>query len=223
MSDIEEKTLQLLEKSVRNSLKTAPGCHDWDHTLRVFHNALKIAEEEKKSAVVNMFIIKAAALLHDIARPEELKREDRICHAALGSEMTPNILKSCGFKDKTVIANIAECVKRHRFRGKNEHPATIEQKIIFDADKLDSIGAVGVGRAIHFSGRIGSRLHNSKEEAMTSDAYSENDSAYREYLVKLLHIPDRMLTDTGKKLAAERVEFMHLFFNTLNRETHIND
>ena len=211
--------LQLLEKRVKESLKSAPGCHDWDHTSRVFHNAIQIAEGEKKEHNIDMLIVQAAALLHDIGRIEELKESGRICHAALGFKLAPSILRECGFSDETVIANIAECVKRHRFRGENQKPETVEQKIIFDADKLDSIGAVGIGRAIHFSGRIGSRLHNNRDEAINSDAYSLEDSAYREYLVKLQYIPKRMLTPTGRALAEERAEFMHLFFKTLNRET----
>jgi len=221
ISDLEINIIKKVEEKVRKSLLSAPGCHDWDHTRRVFYNAVKIAEEEMKHSIVDIFIIKTAALLHDIARPEELKREGKICHALLGSKIAPDILRECGVSDEKIIAKIAECIKRHRYRGKNPPPETIEEKIIFDADKLDSIGAVGVGRAIHFSGRIGSRLHNTEEEAINSVAYSENDSAYREYLVKLRHIPDKMLTDSGKKFATKRIEFMHLFFNTLNKETSI--
>ncbi len=212
--------LHILEERVKHLLKSAPGCHDWDHTFRVFNNAITIADGEKKMQKIDMLVIKAAALLHDIGRVEELEQNGKICHAALGFKLAPEILKECGFSDKTMVANIAECVRRHRFRGKEENPETIEQKIIFDADKLDSIGAVGIGRAIHFSGRIGSRLHNTKEEAMNSEAYSSEDSAYREYLVKLQHIPERMLTDTGRQLAMQRTEFMHLFFETLNSEAY---
>jgi uncharacterized protein len=165
-------------------------------------------------------IVEAAALLHDIGRVEELKQNGKICHANLGFEIAPGILRECGFEDEEIIAKVSECVRRHRFRGKSEKPETIEQKIIFDADKLDSIGAIGVGRAIHFSGRIGSRLHNTEKEALDSDAYSGEDSAYREYLVKLRHIPDRMFTETGRKLALKRAESMHLFFDTLNNEVY---
>ena len=213
--------LQVLEKSVKESLRNAPGCHDWDHTFRVFRNAVNIAEGEKKEHSIDMLTVKAAALLHDIGRIEELKENGKICHAELGFNLAPEILRNCGFSDEALIANIAECVRRHRFRGEHQKPETIEQKIIFDADKLDSIGAVGVGRAIHFSGRIGSRLHNSREEALSAPEYSMEDSAYREYLVKLQYIPGRMLTSTGRALAAERAEFMHLFFKTLNSETGI--
>lgn len=212
--------LKKLAERVRKELESAPGCHDWDHTSRVFHNARIISEGESQLENVDMIVVEASALLHDIGRVEELKQNGKICHANLGFEIAPGILRECGFEDIEIIAKVAECVKRHRFRGKSEKPETIEQKIIFDADKLDSIGAVGVGRAIHFSGRIGSRLHNSEEEATASDAYSGEDSAYREYLVKLRHIPDRMLTETGKKLAIKRTEFMHLFFDTLNDEVY---
>ena len=211
--------LQLLEKRVKESLESAPGCHDWDHTFRVFHNAVKIAEGERREQGIDMLTVKAAALLHDIGRMEELKQNGKICHAALGFKLAPPILRECGFVDEMLIANIAECVKRHRFRGEHQEPETVEQKIIFDADKLDSIGAVGIGRAIHFSGRIGSRLHNRRDEALSAGEYSQEDSAYREYLVKLQYIPERMLTPTGRALAVKRAEFMHLFFDTLNRET----
>ncbi len=214
------KKLKQLADRVKKELESAPGCHDWDHTSRVFHNSKIIADGEKRNTSVDMTVVDAAALLHDIGRIEELKQNGKICHADLGFKITPDLLKECGFDDEDFIVKVAECVKRHRFRGNNEKPETIEQKIIFDADKLDSIGAVGVGRAIHFSGRIGSRLHNTKERALGSDAYSEEDSAYREYLVKLQHIPDKMLTDTGKKLAHERAKFMHLFFDTINDEVY---
>jgi uncharacterized protein len=212
--------LQKLTGKVQKELETAPGCHDWDHTSRVLHNARIIAEGEGRKSNVDMQIVVAAALLHDIGRIEELNNQGKICHADLGFKIAPDILRECGFEDEGKIAKIAECVRRHRYRGKNESPETIEQKIIFDADKLDSIGAVGVARALHFSGRIGSRLHNTEEEATASDAYSGEDSAYREYLVKLRHIPEKMLTETGRQLAHKRAEFMHQFFDTLNEEVY---
>jgi uncharacterized protein len=94
----------------------------------------------------------------------------------------------------------------------------LEEQIIYDADKLDSIGAVGIGRAFHFAGREGAKLHNSAEAALNSAAYSREDSAYREYLVKLRHIPERMLTVAGRELAIERAAFMDQFFQRLNHE-----
>ena len=212
--------LKLLIEKVKEKLEAAPGCHDWEHTARVWHNARIIAAGESQWSPIDLFVVDAAAVLHDVARPEELKASGKICHATNGAKIAKKLLPECGFTDKEQIANIAECVRRHRFRGRVESPESIEQKIIYDADKLDSIGAVGVGRAIHFSGRIGSSLHNTEEEALASDAYGDGDSAYREYLVKLRHIPEKMLTATGRQLAEGRAEYMHEFFDRLNAEVY---
>ena len=83
---------------------------------------------------------------------------------------------------------IVNCVKRHRYRS-SDLPVTLEEKIVYDADKLDSVGAIGIGRAFLFAGRSGAKVHNTKEDALNSESYSEEDTAYREYLVKLRHIP----------------------------------
>jgi uncharacterized protein len=212
--------LNIITGKVKAILEAAPGCHDWEHTARVLHNAKIIAAHESLKTSVNIIVIEAAAIMHDVARLEELKEHGKVCHATLGAERAEKILRECDFAEKNVIAEITECVKRHRFRGNAEPPETIEQKIIYDADKLDSIGAVGIGRAIHFSGRIGSSLHNTKEEALASEAYGDGDSAYREYLVKLRNIPEKMLTNTGRMMAAERATYMHAFFERLNAEVY---
>ena len=215
-----DNKLKQVSEKVKAVLKTAPGCHDWEHTVRVLHNARIITARESLKTPVDTVVVEAAAILHDIARPEELKTAGKICHATLGAEFAEKILLECNFNDKDIIAGIVACVKRHRFRGAAELPVTIEEKIIYDADKLDSIGAIGIGRAIHFSGRIGSSLHNTKEEALASEAYGTGDSAYREYLVKLRNIPEKMLTVTGRMMAAERATYMHAFFERLNAEVY---
>ena len=109
----------------------------------------------------------------------------------------------------------------HRFRAKRI-PATLEAKIVYDADKLDSLGAVGVGRAFLFAGRVHARLHNTEREAVNSPAYSREDTAYREYLVKLRHLPDGMLTEPGRTIARERAAFMAEFFRRMNAETGLD-
>jgi uncharacterized protein len=208
--------LDLLKKFVKNKLMSSPGCHDWEHTQRVLHNALIIADAEAQHGP-DLNVIAYAALLHDIARSEELLADSKVCHAELGAQMVADIFQKLNILNVDPLI-VAECVRRHRYRNNKNTPETIEQKIIFDADKLDSLGAIGVARAIHFSGRIGSVLHNSKEIALNSEAYSKQDSAYREYLVKLQYIPEKMLTDTGRVMAVERFDFMRLFFEQMNIE-----
>lgn len=213
-SDSRKRLFDKLFAKARDVLESAPGCHDFDHTVRVLHNARLLCKME---GLADGFAVELAALLHDIARPEELAANGKICHAQLGDAKSKALLKEAGCDDAELVETVALCVRRHRFRGKDQ-PVSHEERIVYDADKLDSIGAVGIGRAFHFAGRIGARLHNSEAEATSSSAYSREDSAYREYLVKLRHVPERMLTDSGRRLAVSRAAFMKLFFDTVEEE-----
>ena len=210
-----------LREAVRRELCDAPGCHDFDHTERVLRNAEMLAELELEPEDSRSFLaVSLAAMLHDIARPEEMKSNGKICHAQAGYGKAIRFLRECGCDDEALIQLVANAVKRHRYRGKDQ-PETLIDKILYDADKLDSIGAVGIGRAFHFAGRIGARLHNPASEAVAGEAFGREDSAYREYLVKLRNVPERMLTASGRTAATERAEFMHEFFRKLCRESGV--
>ena len=82
-------------------------------------------------------------------------------------------------------------------------PETTEAKILFDADKLDSIGAVGIGRAFLFAGEVGARLHNKDRDLSPTKPYTKEDTAYREYMVKLRHSREKMLTKEGRRIAED--------------------
>ncbi len=84
---------------------------------------------------------------------------------------------------------------------------------------MDSIGAVGIGRAFLFAGEVGAKLHNKGIDLDKTHAYSEEDTAYREYWVKLRFIKDRILTAEGRRLAQQRHAFMEGFFSQLDEET----
>lgn len=211
------KTFEKLSNRVQAFLAKSPRCHDWEHTLRVLGNARMIAKLEKKS---DLRVIEISALFHDIARADELSIQGKICHAKKGAEITGNILKEEGI-NQALIDKVVKCVRRHRFRS-GDTPVSLEEKIIYDADKLDSLGAVGLGRAFLFAGRIGAKLHNTPEEALNSKSYSENDTAYREYLFKLKDLPKKMLTVSGRKVARKRVLFMDKFFKKLDLEISEN-
>lgn len=203
-----------LWNAVEKELSAGPGCHDFEHTKRVIRNAEEISRSERPESPD---AVRIGALLHDIARPEELASGGKLCHAQLGGAKAERILRECGCRDEALLHLVPEIVRSHRFRG-DTAPVSPEAKIVYDADKLDSLGAFGVARAFYFAGRIGARLHNTEEEALRSPSYSEQDSAYREYLVKLRILPDRMLTETGRLLARSRAEYMKDFFDRLNEE-----
>ena len=81
--------------------------------------------------------------------------------------------------------------------------------------------AYGIGRAFLFAGKCGARLHNTRDEALNSPAYSLQDTAYREYLVKLSKLPEVMQTVPGARIAVERAKFMSEFFSRLDEETRL--
>jgi len=95
---------------------------------------------------------------------------------------------------------------------------SLEARILFDADKIDSLGAIGIGRAFLFAGQVGARLHNSDSALTGSSPYTIEDTAYREFRFKLRKLRERMLTPLGRRLADERHRFMEEFFSRLNLE-----
>lgn len=214
--EFEDKFLEIAA-FVKRKLENAGGCHDFDHTQRVLTNALLLAD---KLPEADRRVVRMASLLHDVARPEEAATKGRKCHAVLGSELAASLLREAGF-DESFADRVAAAVLTHRFRA-GRIPTTPEARIVYDADKLDSLGAVGLGRAFLFAGRVQAKLHNKASEAVGSPAYSREDTAYREYLVKLRHIPGGMLTAPGRRLARSRARFMRTFFRRLNEETGLN-
>lgn len=208
MENLVEKVRQLMIER----LSTNKGSHDFDHTERVYNNAVHLAKAEG----ADLEIVQLAALLHDICRKEEDDTNGAINHATKGAEVAREVLLDLDVSEDK-IERVCECVARHRFRDNNT-PETLEEKIIFDADKLDSIGAVGLGRAFLFAGEFGSRMHNKDVDIATTAEYTKEDTAYREFLVHLSKIKDRMQTEEGRRLAEHRHQFMADFFDEMNAE-----
>ena len=205
-------------RMVKDKMNQSGSCHGFDHVCRVMRNAEQLLTFHPQA---DKEVVMLAALLHDIARPEEEASRGKVCHAVLGAEMVPGFLRKNGFPEE-LVAPVSMAVKTHRFRGKNE-PQSLEADLIFDADKLDSLGAAGIGRAFLFAGRENARLHNTAEEALSSEAYSKEDTAYREYLVKLRYLPRKMRSEAGRKMAVKRAAFMADFFEQLDSETNLGE
>ncbi len=205
-----------IKREVKTLFKKTKGSHDWDHTMRVLNLCAHIGKKE----AADLKILKFAALLHDIGRSYEDESSGKVCHAAKGAELAGRMLKKYGLsRDET--DRIIHCIQTHRFRGRKK-PLTREAKVLFDADKLDSIGAVGIGRAFLFAGEVGAKLHNKGVNLAGTKPYTEQDTAYREWMIKLRKVRDRIFTKEAKRLAEERHGFMEEFFNRLNREVDGN-
>jgi len=204
--------LEDIRKEAKKFFERSNGCHDFHHTERVYNLCMQIGKKEN----ANLEILGVAALLHDIGREEEMRTRGEICHAEHGSKIAQKILEDKNF-DREYINKIIHCVQCHRFR-KNKVPESKEAKILFDADKLDSIGAIGLGRAFLFAGEVGARLHDENVDIEKTKSYSKEDTPYREFLIKLSKIKDRLFTEEGRRIAEERHEYMGDFFKRINRE-----
>lgn len=205
--DPNSAAVERAERAARSFFEAARGSHDWEHTRRVCNLCERIGAAEK----ADMAVLRVAARLHDIGRADQDRVNGRVCHARRGAELAEPILRDLPLS-AAQKENIRHCIRTHRFRG-DQRPETLEARVLFDADKMDSIGAVGVARAYLFAGEIGARLHNPDVDVAETESYSIDDTGYREFKVKLIGIRDRMLTPTGRRLAEERHAFMAAFFD----------
>lgn len=188
------------------------GSHGWEHTLRVHRLCKHIGLIEQ----VDMDVLLIASYLHDIGRCYQDESNGAICHAEKGARMAWPIIKDLALTEKQK-ENIIHCIRTHRFRG-NQVPKTAEAKALFDADKIDAIGAVGIARAYLFAGELGAKFHNPDVDVEDTVPYSKEDTGFREYWVKLRKIKDSMLTREGKRMAGDRHAFMEEFFNRFHEE-----
>ena len=210
-----EEVRQAAWNWMRSRLGSAADGHDCDHTIRVVRHALELCRELPEADV---FTVEIAAVLHDIARPEESAGRGVPDHAEAGAVLAEAFLLERGVAPEQA-RRIAACIREHRYRS-DRRPTSPEAAILFDADKLDSLGATGIGRAFLFAGKTGARLHNRKEEALSGAPYGPEDTAYREYLVKLRKLPEIMRTEPGRRRAGCLKCFMDDFFRQLNREIY---
>jgi Predicted HD superfamily hydrolase len=193
---------------------TGPS-HDFSHIERVFQLALQIGRNEG----ADLRIIGIAALFHDIGRKCEEESGGAICHAAASAAMTGGILAQ-RHEEPSQVAAICECIATHRFRDNNP-PQSIEAKCLYDADKLDSLGAIGIARAYLWLGEHGGAVYSKDSLWQKVDPDSnrpEDDSLQREWHIKLRFIQERLFTETAKKIAQKRSLIMKNFLTTLEHE-----
>ncbi|WJQ81077.1 HD domain-containing protein [Brevibacillus brevis] len=169
--------------------------HDWQHNLRVMAMCERIGCEEG----ADMEVLRLAALLHDIGRAEE--RHTGECHAEISARLAGEWLAERSMTE-AFISRVQSAILAHRFR-KERPPHTLEEKVLFDADKLDSIGAIGVARVFAYTGVIGQPIQSDDPNQHTP---------YKEYTWKLQRIKDKLFTMTAQKIAEDRHRFMTMFF-----------
>jgi uncharacterized protein len=200
------RTLAEVEAFARQRFDGARGSHDWGHTRRVHAICMRIGRQ----AGADLAVLAPAAYLHDIGRYRQDAAGGAVCHAREGAAMAAELLADYPLAPAR-LENVLHCIASHRYRGEGA-PCTLEARILFDADKLDAIGAVGVARTFLFAGEVGATLHNPEVAPEDTAPYTPDDTGYREFTLKLSKIKDRMLTEEGRRMAADRHRFMERFF-----------
>ena len=206
----------MVEKSVFNEIRKQTAQyykhshHDRYHVERVYNLAIRLAQEEK----ADIDTVKAAVLLHDIARAmeDEGKIND---HATEGAKMARKILNKVHFP-KQKIPNVIHCVETHRFRNYLK-PKTLEAQILQDADRLDIIGAIGIARVFTRGGWSNTPIHD--PTIPPKEKYNgKSETAVNHIHEKLLKIKHTINTESAKKIADERHRYVEQFLERLLRE-----
>ena len=205
-----ENTINFVKKQLEN----AESGHNWFHMERVYNNALLIAKDE----TCNLEVVQLAALLHDIADSKFHDGDETV-----GPKVARAFLTSENVSEET-INHVVKIIENISFKGGNfeKQFTSKELEIVQDADRLDAIGAVGIARTFNYGGYKNREIYNpeispnltmSKEEYKNSTAPTINH-----FYEKLLLLKDKMNTETGKKIAQLRHDFMETFLEQFYNE-----
>lgn len=167
-------------------------------------------------------IVQAAALLHD-SRGSDLLSGERLAHHEASSRFAGLILQDAGWHPQRIQA-VQHCIRAHRYRGEAENePRTIEAKVLFDADKLDVLGAIGAARTIAYAVQAGQPIYEPPSEKFLKSGKCEEGeahSSYHEYIFKLRNVKDRLFTKSARQIAEQRDAFLSAFYQQLAAEVN---
>jgi uncharacterized protein len=193
----------------------ADAVHAFDHILRV----LALAERIARAEGADLEIVRAAVLLHDADGAAPSAGAGRAAHHENSAAFAREVLAAEGWPADRIAA-VQHCIRAHRYRG-TEPPRTLEAQIMFDSDKLDVLGAIGVARTVAYAALAGEPLTgdpSAQFRATLQKEPGEPHTPYHEFLFKLSKIKDRLHTATARALAAERHQYLSDFFDRLHQE-----
>jgi uncharacterized protein len=198
-ADAIDKTAEFIKEKFANETTG----HDWWHMYRVWRLAQQIGKHEDG---VDMLVVELGALLHDIA--DWKFHDDEEAGPQAAREWLENINV-----DNKVIEQVEDIIRNVSFKGaKVENKLSKEGQIIWDADKLDAIGAIGIARAFAYGGANNRSMYEPDREAVHHDTFEDykNDKTgtINHFYDKLLLLKDKMFTKTGKKIAQHRHDVM---------------
>ena len=208
---------EIIEKTVdfvKETLKNAEWGHDRRHIYRVRKTAKHIAKTEK----VDILIVELWALLHDIADAKFYDGDDTV-----GPKKAKEFLESLKI-DQQIVDHVEKIVKNVSFKGGNHQQEfrSGELDVVQDADRLDALGAIGIARTFHYNGHKNREIYNPNIKPnlhMTKEEYYKSEApAINHFYEKLLLLKERINTETGKKIAEHRHEYMKIYLEEFYKE-----
>jgi uncharacterized protein len=203
-----EQIIQKTADYIRREFSDDSSGHDWWHIYRVWKNAIAICEIEKADS----FIVQLAALLHDLDDWKFNDHGDETPHRARAW------LDSCDV-DSSIADSVCEIIEHISYKGAGVENKmdSLEGFIVQDADRLDAIGAIGIGRAFAYGGYKNRPLYDPdsapKMHASFEEYKNSKSATINHFYEKLLLLKDRMNTATAKRIAAERHKVMENFLS----------
>ncbi|WP_210464925.1 HD domain-containing protein [Rufibacter roseolus] len=190
--------------------------HDWWHIKRVWQNAMSIAQQEN----ADLTVVQLGALLHDIADWKFNAGDEEA-----GPRAAQKWLKERGAPED-LIQKVCQIIREVTFKGAgvDTTPSTLEGKVVQDADRLDAIGAIGIGRAFAYGGHKGREMYHPGQEPRlhaSFEEYKKNQGpTLNHFYEKLFLLKDRFSTAAGRRLAQERHAYMEQFVAQFLMEWH---
>ena len=204
------KVLDQIKKDVVTIMDNDPA-HDFDHVMRVYNNAQKIAKKEK----VNQKLVLTAALLHDIVSYPKSSKRSKLSSIE-SAKKSKTILNKYDFTP-IEITIISDAISEHSF-SQNKIPQTLEGRILQDADRLDALGAIGIARVFATSGSLNRPFYNIDDPFCKKRGPDDNLWAIDHFFNKLLKLEFMMNTKSGKTEAKKRTKVLKIFLKQLQQE-----
>ena len=208
---MKKETYLLLENYMLSCM--GDSAHDKEHVYRVLYTALDIAQTLQD---VDYDILICSCLLHDIGRKEQFENP-AVCHAKAGVEKAKNFLIQNNFPSE-FAEHVSQCILTHRYRNDNL-PQSIEAQILFDADKVDACGTLGIARTLFYKGQVSEPLYSLLPNGEVSDGTDDTRPSFlQEYKYKLENIYSHFFTARGAEIAKERQASAVSFYRNMLQE-----
>ena len=189
--------------------------HDELHIIRVLSNSILLS----KNYCINIDVLIASSLLHDVGRSINLNLNNK--HAILGASISYDFLLSIGWTVE-MAQHVRNCISTHSLSN-NLSPKSFEAKILFDADKLDLIGAIGIARALMYRGENNEYLYHltdifSYDDICIDNLLNNKMTFINFFNSSIKNVQNNLYTPEAKEIAAHRTKSAESYYNDLLEE-----